>query len=100
MNLVEDKFFVDVLNKSQLDDEDVVVYADGIWHPSSATRDKKKKRGVEEADKDDEIVLDDEKVDEDDDDDDIRVTKVTKKSTVIDLTDDSFHEDDGDIVIL
>ena len=94
-SLVEDSFFVDVLKKSELEDEEVVVYADGLWHPS-ARRDKRKKGEEEE-----EVVLDDE-IDGDGDadgDDEIRVTGVTKrekKSVVIDLTEDSFSQDDDD----
>lgn len=96
-NLVDDSFFVEVLKKSHVQDEDVVVYADGLWHPSA--RREKKKMGEGEIEEE-EVVLDDEK----DDDDEIVVmgiTRAEKKDVVIDLTDDSFVEDnDNDVVVL
>ena len=98
--LVKDVFFVDVLSKSGEWDDEVVVYADGSWHPRAR---KDVKRETEAAS--DEVVLeDDDDAGDVDDGDDIQVTNVKKaEAVVVDLTEDSFVEvgdDDDDVVVL
>ena len=96
--MIEDVFFVDVLSKSGEWDDEVVVYADGSWHPRARKDAKRETKAAS-----DEVVLGDEDDGGGVDDGDIQVTNVKKAETVVvDLTEDSFVEvgDDDDVVVL